>query len=44
MTPQFDLFDGAGNAHGAALKFPEGFRYRPGLISAVEEGARSAFP
>jgi alkylated DNA repair dioxygenase AlkB len=39
MTPQFDLFDGAGDAPGSTPKLPEGFRYRPGLISPADEAA-----
>src|SRR5215210_492178 len=39
MTPQLDFFDGAGGAPGAVPKFPEGFRYRPEVISPADEDA-----
>ena len=38
MTLQFDFFDGAGEAGETAPDFPEGFRYRQGLIGPAEEG------
>jgi hypothetical protein len=34
-----DFFDGTGDAHEAAPNFPEGFRYRPELISPADEDA-----
>jgi alkylated DNA repair dioxygenase AlkB len=36
-TPQSDLFDGAGDAHGTAPNLPERFRYRPELIGPADE-------
>jgi alkylated DNA repair dioxygenase AlkB len=39
MKPQFDLFGGAGDAHGAGPKLPDGFRYRTELIGQADEGA-----
>jgi hypothetical protein len=39
MTPQLDYFDGAGGAGEAAPNFPEGFLYRPELISPADEDA-----
>jgi alkylated DNA repair dioxygenase AlkB len=36
-TSQFGLFDGAGGASETAPNVPEGFRYRPELISPAEE-------
>jgi len=37
MTPQFDLFDGVGDARETAPELPEGFRYRPELMGLAEE-------
>jgi len=37
MTPQFDLFGGADDAREAAPKPPEGFKYKPELISLADE-------
>jgi alkylated DNA repair dioxygenase AlkB len=37
MTSQFDLFGGAGDAPETLPNLPEGFRYRPELISPADE-------
>jgi alkylated DNA repair dioxygenase AlkB len=37
MTPRFELFDGAGDAHETGPNLPSGFRYRPELISQADE-------
>ena len=39
MTQQFDLLDGAGEALGAVLNLPEGFRYRPEFVGPEDEAA-----
>jgi alkylated DNA repair dioxygenase AlkB len=39
MTSQFNFFDGTGGADESVPHFPEGFRYRPQLISTAEEAA-----
>ena len=39
MTQQFDLFGGAGGAHGAGPGLPEGFGYRRELIGTGDESA-----
>jgi hypothetical protein len=39
MTPQFDLFGGAGDAQETVPTLPEGFRYPPELIGPADEGA-----
>lgn len=37
MTLQLNFFDGVGEAHTAAPNLPEGFRYRPEVISPTDE-------
>ena len=38
MATQFTLYGGAGDQHQTMPNLPEGFRYRPELISAAAEG------
>ena len=39
MKTQFDLFGRGGGVRGSVTNHPEGFRYRPELISAADERA-----
>jgi alkylated DNA repair dioxygenase AlkB len=39
MASQLDIFGGAGGARKSAATLPEGFRYKPELISSADEAA-----
>jgi hypothetical protein len=39
MTSQPDIFDGDSGANKPGPEFPEGFRYRPGLITPDDEAS-----